>query len=89
MRIVTIRCLILNMRRRYRYPSRLLLWRLIYLIIRRKRRSPTLRQYLRYRRRQRRLSMVNMPYRSYIAMRLLPLKFLFRHRFSLLYSDFK
>jgi len=35
---------------------------------------------LRYRRRQRRLAMINMTDRPYIHMRLGPLKFLLRHR---------
>ena len=81
-RIVTVRRLVFNMRRRYRNPTRTLLGSLIYLIIRRKRRSTTLRQYLRYRRRQRGLPMVNMPNRPYVTVRLLSLKLCLRHLYS-------
>jgi hypothetical protein len=38
-----------------------------------------LRQHLRNRRRQRRLAMVNVTNRPYVAVRLIPIKFLFRH----------
>jgi hypothetical protein len=80
-RVVPVRRLVLNMRRRYRDPPRLLFRRLVNLIKRYERRTASLRQHLRNRRRQCRLAMVNMTNRPNIAVRLLPLKFRLRHRY--------
>jgi hypothetical protein len=41
-----------------------------------------LRQYLGDRRRQRRLAMVNVTNRPYVAVRLVTIKFLFRHKIA-------
>ncbi len=79
MRIMPVVRLILHMRRRYRYPPRLLLRRLVYLIKRNIVRHALLLQMLRNRRRQRRLTMIYMTNRPHIYMRLRPLKFLLRH----------
>src|SRR4030043_440584 len=73
-RIMTLLRLILHMRYRYRQPTLLLLRRLVYLIKRHVTRQLLQRQYLRYRRRQRRLAMIHMPYRPYVDMRRRPHK---------------
>ena len=80
MRIMPVRRLILHMRRRYRNPPLLLLRRLVNLIKRNIIRHPLQSHMLRDRRRQRRLPMIDMPYRTHIHMRLGPLKLLLRHR---------
>ena len=67
------------MRRRYRYPTLLLLRRLVYLVKRNILRHPLQSHMLGDRRRQRRLTMINMTNRTYIHMRLGPLKLLLRH----------
>src|SRR6266702_2784618 len=79
MRVVPLLRLVLDMRRRNRDPARLLLRRLVNLVVRRVRRPARLRQYLRDRRRQRRLAMIDMANRPNVAMRLRPLKLRLRH----------
>ena len=70
MRIMPLRRLILDMRRRNGDAPRPLLRRLVNLVISRIRRPARLRQNLGDRRRQRRLAMVDMPNRPNVAMRL-------------------
>ena len=67
------------MRRRNRDAPRFFLRRLVDLVKRHVLRQPLLRQYLRDRRRQRRLAMIHMPDRPYVDMRLRPRKFRLRH----------
>src|SRR3546814_346313 len=78
-RIVPVRRLVLHMRRRNRDTARPLLRSLVDLVVRRKRRPASLRQHLRDRRRQRRLPMVHVTNRSYVRVRLRPLKLRLRH----------
>ena len=79
MRVVTVRRLILNMRRIDRDAPSLLLRRLVNILVGRELSSPDRRQYTRDRRRQRRLAVVNMSDRANVAMRLRSLKLLLRH----------
>jgi hypothetical protein len=79
MRVVTVRRLILNMRRRNRDPARTLLRGLVNLIIGLKLGAASLRHNLRNRRRQRRLAVVNMANRAYVHMRLGTIKLLLGH----------
>src|SRR5262249_25815960 len=83
-RIVPVRRLILDMRRRDRDAPLALLRRLVDLIVRRVGRSTGLRQDLRDRRRQRRLAMVHVTDRPDVAMRLGPLKLRLRHGLTIL-----
>jgi hypothetical protein len=69
-RVVAVRRLVLDVRRRNRDAARLLFRRLVDLVIRRERRAARLRQNLRDRRRQRRLAMVNVTNRADVAVRL-------------------
>ncbi len=78
-RVVPVRRLVLDMRRRDRDPARLLLRRLVNLVERREFRAPRLRQDLRDRRRQRRLAVVNVANRSHVAVRLRSLEFRLSH----------
>src|SRR3546814_6156921 len=80
MRVMPVRRLVLDMRRVDRDPARLLLRRLVDLRVIRERRPARLRQNLRDRSRQRRLAMINMANRPYVAVRLRPLKLRFAHR---------
>ena len=66
-------------------PARLLLRRLVDLVVGGERRPAGLRQYLRDRRRQRRLAVIDMPDRPDIAMRLRPTKLRLRHRCGILW----
>src|SRR3990167_6764603 len=76
------------MRGRYRYPSSLLFRRIINLVIRPRFSSKFLRQRLRQRRRQGRLTMVYVSYRPYVYMRLRSLKYLLAHfKYAPLISD--
>jgi len=70
---------ILHVRRINRYPSLLLLRRLVNLIISRRLRPPILSQHHRYSCCQCRLTVVHVPYRTYVYVRFRPLKFRFRH----------
>src|SRR5262249_10098879 len=64
-----------------RIAPALALGRLRNLVIRDRRRRPaTVRRNLRQRRRQRRLAVVHMPDRAYVAVRLRPLEFCLGHR---------
>ena len=81
MRVVTVVCLILNMRRRDCDATRLLFRRLVDLIVRRERRAAGLRKDPRDRSRQRRLAVINMTDRANVAVRLRTLKLRLRHRF--------
>src|SRR5262249_59778855 len=78
--VVALVGLVFHVRGRNRDPARLLLRRLVDLIIRRVFRLALLGQYLRDRGRERRLPVVNVPYRPDVAMRLVTLEFLFAHR---------
>ena len=82
MRIVTVRRLILNMRRRNRDPARLLLRSLVNRVIRHERRTTRLRKNLRDRSRQRRLAVVNVTNRADVAMRLVAFKLFLGHGFG-------
>ena len=79
-RIMPIRRLILDVRRRNRDPARLLFRSVVDRVER-----PeldvriVLRQYLRDRRRQRRLAVIDVSNRPYVAVRLCPIKFFLRH----------
>ncbi len=79
MRIVTVRRLIFDMRRRNRDAARLLFRSLVNLVVGRKRRPARLRQNLRDRRRQRRLAMVDVSNRPNVAMRLGAREFFLGH----------
>ncbi len=79
MRVVTRFRLVLHMRRRDRDPARLLFRRLVDLVIGRIRRPARLRQDLRDRSRQRRLTVIDVTDRTDVAVRLVPLKLLFGH----------
>ena len=80
MRVVPVRRLVLHVRRGNRDAARLFFRRVVDRIKR-----PeldlrvVLRQHLGDGRRQRRLAMVNVTNRPYVAVRLIALKFLFRH----------
>src|SRR5262249_31555843 len=63
-------------------PARLLFRRLVDLVVGRVFRLALLRQYLGDRGRERRLPVVDVPDRPDVAMRLVPLEFLFAHRAS-------
>ena len=84
--IVAVRRFIFDVSRRNRDATRLLFRRLINLVIRRKLSAALLRQNLRNRGRQRRLAMVNVTNRSNVAMRLIPLEFLFGHNSPLTFD---
>src|ERR1700730_16907716 len=79
MGVVPLVGLVFHMRRRNRDAPGLLFRRLIDLVIRRVFRLALLGQYLRDRRRQRRLAVVNVSDRPHIAVRLLALEFLLGH----------
>ena len=79
MRIVTTFSLILNVSRGNRDAALLLLWGLINISIIRKLGSAILRQNLRNRCRQRRLTMINVTNRANVNVGLRALKLLFRH----------
>jgi hypothetical protein len=64
---MTVARLILNVRRRDVYPSRLLFLGRVYLVICLELRHPLQAQYLRDRRRQRRLAMVYVADRSHVT----------------------
>ena len=83
MRVMPVRRLVLDMRRRDRDPARPLLRRLVDLVERHKRRPARFRQDLGDRRRQRRLAVVDVTNRPDVAVRLRPLKLRLRHRFRL------
>jgi hypothetical protein len=70
------------MRSRYRDAALTLLRSLVYHVKRGELRLALRSKGLRYRRRQRRLAMVNVAYRTYVDMGLRTLKFLFSHRYS-------
>ena len=78
-RVVTVRTLVLHVRRRNRYPALALLRGIVNLVVRRNLTSVLLRHHLRQCRRQGRLAMVNVTNRPDVYMRLRSLKFLFRH----------
>src|SRR5271157_5596847 len=87
MRIVPLAGLVLDVRRGNRDPPSPLLRCLVDLVKRHKRRPAALRQNLGDRRRQRRLAMVDVTNRSYVAMRLRPLKPRLRHDFIFLSEE--
>ena len=80
---MAVRRFVLNVRRRDRDATRLFFRRLVDLVIRRELGPALLGQNLRDRGRQRRLAMVNVTNRSNVAMRLIPLEFLFGHNSSI------
>src|SRR3546814_15286211 len=79
MRVMPVRRLVLDMRRVDRDPERLLLRRLVDLRVIRERRPARLRKNLRDRSRQRRLAMIKLANRPYVAVRLRPLQIRFAH----------
>ena len=83
-RIVTVRRLILNVRRRNRDATRTLLRCLVNLIIGLKLSAASLGHNLRNRRRQRRLAVVNMANRANVHVRLGTIKLLLGHPYGLL-----
>src|SRR5579862_4165248 len=83
-RVVPIRRLILDVRRRNRDSARLLFRRVVDRIKRPERvLRIVLRQYLCDRRRQRSLAVINVTNRPYVAVRLSAIKFFFRHNSAL------
>src|SRR6266508_1847693 len=78
-RVVTLVRRILHVRRVDRYPSRLLLRRIVNLVVRLGLRQPLLRQYQRNRRRQRRLAVIHVPNRPNVHVRLAAIKLLLAH----------
>ncbi len=85
-RVVPLGRLVLDVRRRDRDASGLLLRRLVDLIVRRVGGAPGLGQNLRDRRRQARLPMIDVPDRPHVAVRLLAFKLCFGHRCRSLFS---
>ena len=79
MRIVTAVRLILYVRRVDRNTALALFGRLVDIRVVRRLRTTGFGQYLRNRRRQRRLTMVNVTNRANVAVRLVTYKILFRH----------
>ena len=86
-RVVTIRRLILNVRRVNRNPACLLFWRRINLVVGLRLSTKLRRQHRRDRRRQRRLAVVYVPNRANVYVWLRTLKFALGHNrsFSLSY----
>ena len=88
-RVVALVGLVLDVRRVDRDAARLLFRRRVDLVIGRVLRLAGLGQDLGDRRRQRRLAMIDVADRPNVAVRLGPLEFLFGHRGSPSFSDFR
>ena len=78
-RVVTVRTLVLHVRRRNRNTARPLFRRLVNLVVRIYLTTVKLRHTLRQRRRQRRLAMIHVTNRAYVYVRFRSLKFYFGH----------
>jgi hypothetical protein len=76
---MTIRRLVLNVRRRYRYATRTLLRRIVNLVVCLELATMLLRHHLRNRRCQRRLPMIHVTNGPYVYMRLATVKFFLGH----------